>query len=102
MNSRRVVRQPVVIGPVAAAVPPQAQARSEITYRGYRIEPESYAIHANAWAPRVVVSRGTAEGEPQRTPLYSPRTATYPTRDEADQHALNVAQAWIDAAITRR
>jgi hypothetical protein len=88
-------------GPMAVNSPPQAHARNEITYRGYRIEPESYAVHTNAWAPRVVVSLGTAGSGPQRTPLYSPKTATYLTRDEADHHALDVARAWIDAAITR-
>jgi hypothetical protein len=36
------------------------------------------------------------------TPLYSPDAARFPTRDDADRRALEVAKAWVDAAIARQ
>ncbi len=91
---RRVVR-PVV----TTTAPPPGSASDVITYKGYRIEPESYFINRMAWSPRVVVSVRTDGGWTRGTPLYSPNTARFPTRDEADRQALTVAKEWIDTAV---
>lgn len=101
MDMRRVVRRMTVTDPEPVHKPATWRATDEITYKGYLIEPESYAVHTNAWAPRVVVSQGNGTEATPRTPLYSPSTAKYLTRDEADQHALHIARMWIDAAIKR-
>lgn len=91
--------------PVASAetpAPPANRPEDGITYRGYRVEPASYCVSTGAWSPRVVVSLQTEDGSSPRTPLYATNAARWPTRDEADRHALDVARVWIDAAIERQ
>jgi hypothetical protein len=92
--------------PPIAHVPPEApipgRAVEELTYKGYRIELESYAVNAVAWSPRVVVSVSD-EGRWARQPaLYATNAAKFPTRDAADRSALDVAKAWIDTAVGRQ
>jgi hypothetical protein len=94
--TRRVVR-PIV----TTKAPPPGPSSDEITYKGYRIEPESYSVNRMAWSPRVVVSVRTDEGWTRGTPLYSPTAVRFPTRDEADRRALEVAKEWIDTAAHR-
>ena len=83
----------------SAAAPPVAQLADEIMYKGYRIELGSYAVGNGAWSPRAVVAVKTDDGAWRPTPLYSTSSAKFPTRDEADRRALDVATAWIDAAV---
>jgi len=99
--ARRATRADVTIGPPAGHVPPPVPAVSEITYKGYRIEPESYYVNNTSWSPRAVVSRKTDEGWSRQAPLYSTKTTRFATRDEADRSALDVARAWIDTAVER-
>jgi len=73
-----------------------------MTYKGYRIEPESYYVNSTAWSARAVVSTKTADGWLRQAPLYSTNTARFLTREEADRCAVEVARAWIDAAVARR
>jgi hypothetical protein len=93
----------VTIGSRAAAqAPPASPPSEEITYKGYRIEPESYAVSHTAWSPRVVVSLWIEKRWSRQAPLYSTSAVKFPTRDEADRHALDVARAWIDTAVERQ
>jgi hypothetical protein len=98
------VRRPLraTVSASAAYVAPQVSFPTEVTYRGYRIEPASYCVSGSSWSPRVVVSAPTDEGWARRAPLYSPSTAKFPTRSEADRCALDVAKAWIDTAVEQR
>lgn len=80
---------------------PVLHVPDEITYKGYRIEPASYVVGHGNWSPRAVVSVKSADGGWQATPLYSPSSTKFPTRVEADRSALDVATAWIDAALQR-
>src|SRR3989442_3156258 len=73
-----------------------------MTYKGSRVEPASYCVSTGAWSPRVVVSLWTEDRSSPRTPLYATNAARWPTRDEADRCALDVARAWIDAAVGRQ
>jgi len=99
--STPVTRPTVPVASTPTNALPENPPTAEITYKGYRIEPESYRVNSTTWSPRVVVSLRTDEGAWQRTPLYSTNTAKFPTRDEADRCALDVAKAWIDAASAR-
>src|SRR5262245_10672945 len=101
MVTRRVLRPTGTIGPPPGPVPRQALATKEMTYKGYRIEPESYYVNSTAWSARAVVSTKTENGWSRLAPLYSTNTARFPTREEADRCALEIAQAWIDAAVAR-
>jgi hypothetical protein len=85
----------------AAETSPASSSSEEIIYKGHRIEPESYAVHSSAWSPRVVVSLRIEKGWSRGAPLYSTSAARFPTRDEADRQAVDVARAWIDRAIER-
>jgi hypothetical protein len=78
------------------------QVAHEIMYKGYRIEPGSYAVGSGSWSPRVVVSLQAADGSWKRTPLYATSSAKFSSRDEADRRSLGVAHAWIDAAVAQR
>ena len=98
---RRATRPSMTIGSPAPHVPAPGPAADEIMYKGYRIEPESYYVNRTAWSPRVVVSLKTDDGWLRQTPLYSTKTTRFPTRDEADRSALDVARAWIDTAVER-
>ncbi len=98
--TRRVTRP--IVTTSAPPIPAQAALSDEITYRGYRIEPGSYAVNSIGWSPRVVVSRRADGSWVRGTPIYSPNTARFPTRDEADRRALEVAKAWVDAAIEQQ
>lgn len=103
MNVTRPVTRPIVtIGHPATTAAGEGQPVDEITYKGYRIEPESYSVKSTVWSPRVVVSQRTQEGWSRLTPLYSTDTARFPTRSEADRRALDVARAWIDTAIEQQ
>jgi hypothetical protein len=98
---RRATRPSVTIGFPARPVSPPDPVVDEIMYKGYRIEPESYYVTNTTWSPRAVVSLKTDDGWSRQTPLYSTRTTRFPTRDEADRCALDVARAWIDTAVER-
>jgi hypothetical protein len=100
--TRPVARTIGPIGSPSTNALPEAPPPTEITYKGYRIEPASYAVNSTAWSPRVVVSLRNDEGTWQRTPVYSTNTAKFPTRDEADRRSLDVARTWIDAATERQ
>jgi hypothetical protein len=100
--TRRFTRRPPTVGPAlppAPSRPPVPDA--DITYRGYRIQPGSYASPRSGWSPRAVVSAKGPGGWAQGSPLYGTNTAKFPTREEADRHALDVARAWIDDALAR-
>jgi hypothetical protein len=101
MVTRSTMRGTGTIGASPAPVFPQALAAEEITYKGYRIEPESYSVNSTTWSARAVVSVKTVHGWSRQTPLYSSNTTRFPTRDEADRCALEVARAWVDAAVER-
>jgi hypothetical protein len=96
---RPAIRPTGMIGSPPGQVPPEDLHADEITYRGYRIEPESYHVNSTAWSARAVVSVKTEDGWTRQAPLYSRNTARFSTRDEADRCALDVARAWIDAAV---
>ncbi|HET9489827.1 MAG TPA: hypothetical protein VFR64_08750 [Methylomirabilota bacterium] len=96
---RRVIRP--VVTPVPKAPAPSLPP-DEITYRGYRIQPESYSINRTAWSPRVVVSMRIDGHWAQAMPLYSPRVVRFSSREEADRCALEVAKAWIDTTVQSR
>lgn len=97
--ARRVLRRPpTIVSPTS----PVAPTSEEITYKGYRIEPASYGVSSTTWSPRAVVSVRTDDNWSRMTPLYATNTARFPTRDEADRCALDVARAWIDTAVERR
>jgi hypothetical protein len=98
--TRRVTR-PIVTNN-APPMPAPAPLPEEITYRGYRIEPGSYAVNSIGWSPRVIVSTRADGSWVRGTPLYSPDASRFPTRDDADRRALEVAKAWVDAAIEQQ
>ena len=99
---RRVTRPIVTIASPATKAPLTGPPAGEITYKGYRIEPESYSINTTAWSPRVVVSTRIDGRWAREQPLYSPNAVRFPTRDEADRRALEVAKAWIDLTVQTR
>jgi hypothetical protein len=86
----------------AAAPPPMTPLSEETMHKGRRIELGSYSVGNVSWSPRAVVSVKNADGAWQRTPLYATSSAKFPTRQEADRRALDVAKAWIDAEVERR
>jgi hypothetical protein len=97
--ARRVLRRPpTIVSPVSPAAP----ISDEVTYKGYRIEVASYGVSSTTWSPRAVVSVRTEDNWSRLSPLYATNTARFPTRDEADRCALDVARAWIDTAVERR
>jgi hypothetical protein len=98
---RRAPRPVVTLGAPAKYVPPRGLPAGEIMYKGHRIEPASYCVNATAWSPRAVVSVRTEDGWSRQAPLYATDTARFPTRDDADRRALDVARAWIDTAVER-
>ena len=100
MITRRVTA-PRSLGGVALPVPTVAQLSEEMMYKGHQIEAGSYSVGA-AWSPRAVVSVKTDDGAWRRTPLYATSSAKFPTRHEADRSALDVAKAWVDAALARQ
>jgi hypothetical protein len=100
--TRRAPARTATVASAGPQAPPPAQPQDAITYKGYRVEPASYCVSTGAWSPRVVVSLKTEDGSSPRTPLYATNAARWPTRDEADRRALDVARAWIDAAIERQ
>lgn len=71
-------------------------------YKGHQIEAGSYCVGSVNWSPRAVVSVRTDDGAWHRTPLYATSSAKFPTRHEADYQAVDVAKAWIDAALERQ
>jgi hypothetical protein len=82
--------------------PPANHPSDEVTYKGYRIQPRSYSVNSSTWSPRAEVSLRTDGGWARGTPLYSSNATRFPSRDDADRQALEVARAWIDAAIGRQ
>ena len=101
MPTRRVAPPAMFGGEPRPAPTPVVVQPSDIIYKGYRVEPGSYCVGHGGWSPRVVVSLKTEEGAWRATPLYATSSAKWPTRDEADRRALDVAKAWIDAAGER-
>ena len=99
--TRRLTRPIVTVASGAREAPPVPSPQDGITYKGYRVEPGSYCVSTGAWFPRVVVSLRTEDGSSAKTQLYATNAARWPTRDEADRRALDVARAWIDAAGDR-
>jgi hypothetical protein len=99
MAAKSVVAGANLPGPSAS---PLLEVPAEVMYKGYRIAPGSYVVGHGAWSPRAVVSMKSAEGEWRSTPLYPTSSAKFPTRAEADRRALDVAIAWVDAAIPPR
>jgi hypothetical protein len=99
MTARRTFRQTAFTEGRPPAVPPREPASEVLTYKGYRIRPESYAVHTSAWSPRVVVCPTSQEGWGQGQPLYATNAARYATQAEANRHAVDVARAWIDTAV---
>ena len=104
MITRRVTppRNLEGVRPAAAPPPPAIPLAEETIHKGRRIELGSYSVGNVSWSPRAVVSIKNAEGAWQRTPLYATSSAKFPTRQEADRRALDVAKAWIDADVERR
>lgn len=101
MITRRVTPPRSALGlPEPVTGPSVAQLAEETTYKGHHIEMGSYSVGA-AWSPRAVVSVKTEDGAWRRTPLYATSSAKFPTRHEADRSALDVARAWVDAAVAR-
>jgi len=99
--ARRALRPTVTSPAPAKYVPPRGLPEGEITHKGRRIEPASYCVNGTSWSPRAVVSVRTDDGWSRGTPLYATNTTKFPTRDEADRCALDVARAWIDTAAER-
>ncbi len=100
MTSRRIFPRSATTGttPIKGAVP-NSDAEPETTYKGYRIELESYCVTNSAWSPRAVVSLQNPGTSPGRTPVYSTSSVKFPTRAEADCHAFDAARVWIDSAV---
>ena len=71
-------------------------------YKGHQIEAGSYCVGSVSWSPRAVVSVKTSDGAWKRTPLYATSSAKFPTQQEADGRALDVARAWIDTELERQ
>ena len=83
--------------------PPVAQPVDQpMMYKGHQIEPGSYCVGSVAWSPRAVVSVKSVDGAWQRTPLYATSSARFSTQHEADRRAIDVARAWIDAAVEQQ
>jgi hypothetical protein len=101
--TRRVTRPRSVGGGLLPTPPPLAPLVDEVMmYKGHQIEAASYCVGNVAWSPRAVVSVRTEGGAWERTPLYATSTARFPTRHEADHKAVDVAKAWVDAALAER
>lgn len=69
-------------------------AASASDYRGYRVEPRSEQLPSGAWAPKAVVTMERG-GTVKITPLSPDKTVEFPTREEADRYALDMATRWI-------
>jgi len=69
-------------------------------YRNYRICSESFQRESNgAWVPQYTVSRQDATTEKIEFPSHQYQfNHTYRTKREADEFAVQMAQAWIDKA----
>ena len=102
MITRRVTAPRKVAFPTVAPPPVATPVDQVLMYKGHQIEAGSYCVGSVSWSPRAVVSVKNDEGAWQRTPLYATSSAKFPTRHEADHRALDVARAWIDAAVERR
>ena len=89
-------------GATPAPVVPTTQLLDEMMYKGHQIELGSYSVGSVNWSPRAVVSVKSDDGAWQRTPLYATSSVKFPTRQEADRSALDVAKVWIDALIARQ
>ena len=100
--TRRAAPRTATVASGGTQAPPTEALQDGITYKGYRVEPASYCVSTGAWSPRVVVSLWTEDRSSPRTPLYATNAARWPTRDDADRCALDVARAWIDAAVERQ
>ena len=103
MITRRVTA-PRTSGTFPSAPPPPVVPPVDptIMYKGHRIEAGSYCVGSVSWSPRAVVAVKTIDGAWQRTPLYATSSAKFPTQQEADGRALDVAKAWIDAALEKQ
>ena len=69
---------------------------AELIYKGHRIEPASYQVNNASWPPRVIISVKEGGGWARQVPLYATSAAKFPTREQADIAAIEVAKAWID------
>src|SRR5215813_6636156 len=87
--TRRASPRPAPIASGDAQAPPAVNLQDGMTYKGYRVEPASYCVSTGAWSPRVLVSLLTEDRSSPRTPLYATNAARWPSRDEADRHALD-------------
>lgn len=71
-----------------------------IPYKGYLIQPCSYETltedrKPRGWMPKANVVRPEG-GRIRTTPLTYPGEDAFPTREEADGHAVEMARGWID------
>jgi hypothetical protein len=65
-----------------------------IPYKKYLIRPDSQSLRSGGWMPRAWVV-------PQRGPrgaqhVILPQKETRPTREQANQYAIELAKKWID------
>lgn len=86
----------------AATASPTGRPADVTVYKGYRIEPASYGVNTATWSPRVVISVQTDGVWSRLAPVYSSNATRFPTRDEADRCALDVARAWIDRTVAQQ
>ena len=71
-----------------------------VPYRGYLIQPCSYEAltedrKPRGWVPKANVVRPEGSGI-RTTPLTYAGKDTFPTREEADRHSIEMARRWID------
>ena len=65
-----------------------------MSHRGYQVEARSEQLPTGEWRPTAVVISQT--GNIVRiSPLEGEKRHTFPTRDEADRYALEMATKWL-------
>ena len=74
--------------------PGEHDAAGEIAYRGYQVTPHSEHLPAGDWLPKAIVKMASG-GTIRITPLYPDRPVSFPTREEADRYALEMAAKWL-------
>ena len=63
-------------------------------YKGYQMTAHSEALLAGGWLPKALVKM-TSGGIIRITPLYPDKPVSFPTREEADRYALEMAARWL-------
>jgi hypothetical protein len=69
----------------------------DLSYQGFTIELFSLALPGKRWRPRAILYY-ERDGAMNTLPTMSaPDDLTFPTEEEADHYAVDMAKRWIDA-----